>query len=134
LETILRKFNFSRQFANLILSYVTGSKFSIKLNGATRDGFITPKRGLMQGCPLSPYLFIISMEVLTRSLLAAQAQGSLSGVKLTEGAPALTHNMYVDDLVLFDQAEEGDLTTLKGIMQSFREVSRLRINNNKSVL
>jgi Reverse transcriptase (RNA-dependent DNA polymerase) len=98
------------------------------------DDFIKSKRGLRQGCPLSPYLFILSTEVLSRSVLAAQKRGCLSRVKLTAGVPALTHIMYADNLVLLDQAEEGELTSLKEIMKIFGGVSGLRINNEKFVL
>jgi Reverse transcriptase (RNA-dependent DNA polymerase) len=54
LHVVLQKFNFPQHLTNLVISCVTGSKFSIKLNGATGDGFITTRRGLRQDCPLSP--------------------------------------------------------------------------------
>jgi Reverse transcriptase (RNA-dependent DNA polymerase) len=134
LDTTLRKFNFPQQLITLILSCVTGSRFSIKLNGVAGDGFIMPGRGLRQGCPLSPYLFILSMEVLSRMLQGAQQMGDLKGIVLATGAPALTHSMYADDLVLFGQAEEAELNVLKTIMGDFGRISGLKINDQKSVV
>jgi hypothetical protein len=46
LHAVLQKFNFPQHLTNLVISYITGSKFSIKLNSAACDGFITPRRGL----------------------------------------------------------------------------------------
>jgi Reverse transcriptase (RNA-dependent DNA polymerase) len=103
----------------LILSCITGSRFLIKLNEEAGGGFIKSGRGLRQGCPLSPYLFIFSMKVLSRMLMRAQDRGKLHGITLAVGSPALTHSMYANDLVLFGQAEEGELKVLKLIMTNF---------------
>jgi Reverse transcriptase (RNA-dependent DNA polymerase) len=116
------------------LSYISGSEFSIKLNGVDGDGFITPTRGLMQGCPLSPYLFIISMEALSQMLQAAQNAGAIREISLTPTAPTLTHSMYADDLVLFSLALNVEVRELSRIMGVFGDISGLRISNAKSVV
>jgi Reverse transcriptase (RNA-dependent DNA polymerase) len=134
LGAVLRKFGFPQPLTNLILSCVTGLKFTIKLNGETGGGFISPGRGLRQGCPLSPYLFILSMDLLSGRLTNTQNQGELKGLTLTAEAPTITHSMYADDLVRFGLAEEREVKALSEIMKVFGVISRLKINNDKSVI
>lgn len=54
---------------------------------------------------LSPYLFILCQEVLSRLIDREFAVGSLNGVKMNRTGPAFTHVMYADDLMLFARAQ-----------------------------
>jgi Reverse transcriptase (RNA-dependent DNA polymerase) len=134
LEKVLGAFGFPVQLINLIMSCVSGSKFTIKLNGGTRGGFIHPKHGLRQGCPLCPYLFIMSMDVLSRTLCRSLEEGSLRSIVLALGAPPLTHSVYADDLVLFGKADREEARNIEKIMEDFTNLSGLKINRDKSVI
>ena len=72
---------------------------TILVNGMG-DGFLVPCRGLRQGCLLSPYLFILAMEFLTKSIDQALQTHAVKGIKLATTAPILTHVMYGDDLLM----------------------------------
>jgi hypothetical protein len=61
--------------------------------------------------------------------MEAQSQSVLHGLTLAQGAPALTHGMYADDLVLFGKIEERKIQVLKRIMEEFGILSGLQINN-----
>lgn len=109
------------------------SRVTISVNGKG-DGFITPTRGLRQGCPMSPYLFIIAMEFLAKLFQARVQQGDIRGVRLAKTAPTLTHILYADDLVVMGQASMREVTNLKRIFDTFAQHSGLAINPDKSTI
>lgn len=73
---------------------------SILLNNEP-SGFFNPSDGQHQGDPLSPFLFILCMEVLSRRLVYMQDQESLVGLKLGQSFPKINHLFFADDTVFF---------------------------------
>jgi len=80
LKKTLMSMGFPDHFATLILRCVSAVSFSAMLNGTPHKHFF-PHRGLRQGDPLSPYLFIIYAEVLSSMILRAIESRSLHGLK-----------------------------------------------------
>ena len=79
LEQIMLKMGFTSKWIQLISAYIRSVSFSIMLNGQPH-GLIHPTRGLRQGDPLSPYLFLLATEVLHAFFSKAEAKGEISGV------------------------------------------------------
>jgi hypothetical protein len=78
LEAVMEKLGFERQWINLIMMCVSSTHFSILINGVpTRK--ITRSRGIRQGYPISPYLFILCAKALSFKLSHADRQGTLRG-------------------------------------------------------
>lgn len=73
------------------------------MGGGGMAGSYTLSRGLRQGDPLSPYLFILCQDVLSRMIEKEFLEGRFTGIKLNIGGPPLTHVMYADDIVLFSK-------------------------------
>uniref|UniRef100_A0A2N9HH03 Reverse transcriptase domain-containing protein n=1 Tax=Fagus sylvatica TaxID=28930 RepID=A0A2N9HH03_FAGSY len=111
LKEVLYRFGFHEKFIMWIMQCVTKVSFSILINGGKTKSFI-PSRGLRQGDPLSPYLFILCQEVLSRLIERSFASGAIHGVKMNTNGPAFTHVMYADDLMLFAKATTRELPTL----------------------
>ncbi|XP_026399163.1 uncharacterized protein LOC113295015 [Papaver somniferum] len=80
LGDILKAFGFSEHWCDLIYQCISTSSISIMLNGSPCKSY-RPTRGLRQGDPLSPYLFIICMETFSRYLLQAEQNNLIHGVK-----------------------------------------------------
>jgi len=83
LEKMMMKMGFARRWVDIIMKCVTTVSYCIKVNGELTQE-ILPGRGLRQGDPLSPYLFLVCAEGFSALLNAAEANGSLSGVKICQ--------------------------------------------------
>ncbi|KAL9680679.1 hypothetical protein QQ045_018564 [Rhodiola kirilowii] len=89
-------------------------------------------RGLRQGDPLSPYLFLFCSELLSTKLIAAASQHKISGVRFEAAGPSVTHLFFADDSIFFIKAEEEEVHTLKSILSQYKRASGQRINLEKS--
>ncbi|XP_026399135.1 uncharacterized protein LOC113294986 [Papaver somniferum] len=107
LDKVLESFGFSKDFCNLIIQCVTTTSINVLINGSPCDQFV-PTRGIRQGYPLSPYLFILAMKYLSRSLLAVEMKKDLTGIKVSRKAPPITHLLFADDILIFGQANMKD--------------------------
>ena len=84
LRGMMVKLGFPKEWIDRVMSYVTTPSFSVRINGKAY-GNIIPSRGLRQGDPLSPYLFLLCAEGFTSLLSKAEAEGRLHGVQIVEG-------------------------------------------------
>lgn len=100
IEKVLLAFGFSKNWTKLILQCISTTSFSILLNGSPGPTFKT-SRGLRQGDPLSPYLFLICMEILSRLLEKAIEEKRISGFQINNMAPNISHLFFADDCFLF---------------------------------
>lgn len=94
---------FGEKFIRWVMLCVTTVQYQVCFNGRT-VGPISPKRGLRQGDPISPYLFLLCVEGLSSSLTAAANNDEIHGCKISSGAPAITHLLFADDIFLFFRA------------------------------
>jgi hypothetical protein len=93
--------------------------------------FFKGHRGLRQGCPLSPLLFLLVVEGFSRMLRRAQAEGHFSGIKITKGI-SITHLFFVDDVVILGKGSLGDWIKLKQLLSLFCLASGMEVNYQKS--
>lgn len=95
---------------------------SVTYNFVANDtlvGPVLPTRGLRQGDPLSPYIFILCAEGSSILLKQANREGSLNGSRVCRSAPSISHLHFVDDCLLFCRADCEQCTTLKNILDIY---------------
>lgn len=86
-------------------------RFSVLVNG-TPAGFFDSSRDLRQGDSLSPLLFVIVMEALSRMVQAAVGGGFLSGFQVgsgSDGAIIISHILFADDTLVFCEADNSQI-------------------------
>lgn len=82
----LEAFGFSKQWTNLIYNCISTRKISILING-TSEGFFSISRGIRQGDPLSPFLYVIMAEALGRTISKRHQEGRILGLKASDNVP-----------------------------------------------
>uniref|UniRef100_A0A8I6YBQ1 Reverse transcriptase domain-containing protein n=1 Tax=Hordeum vulgare subsp. vulgare TaxID=112509 RepID=A0A8I6YBQ1_HORVV len=127
LEAMLGKMGFSRRWVELVMKCVTTVRYQIKVNGTLTHQFC-PSRGLRQGDPISPYLFVICAEGLSALLRDAEEKGLLHGVKIFPRAPCVSHLLFADDSMLLIRAEQQEASTLHDIVQLYEACSGQCVN------
>ncbi|XP_042964722.1 uncharacterized protein LOC122298944 [Carya illinoinensis] len=133
LEAVLLKMGFSKEWTELVMSCVSSVKYSILINGTPQQKFC-PKRGLRQGDPLSPYLFILCSEVLGLLLDQAEQKGFISGFPFARGRLLVNHLFFADDSLLFCKANALEWSRLFGILKMYEYASGQRLNMDKTAV
>ena len=100
LEKVLHGFGFPSIWIQWVMQCVTTPSFSILLNDSPFS-FFKPKRGLRQGDPLSPFLFILAAEVLARLIEREAVNNKIIGYKLAPDLMPISHLQFADDLFIF---------------------------------
>eukprot|EP00253_Pinus_taeda_P018458 PITA_18458 len=131
LETILKSFGFCDRWVNWVLSMIYTPNFSILLNGAPTTTF-SATRGLRQGDPLSPFLFIIAAEGLGRYFKKELRERKIQGLRLWGNQTTVTHQQFVDDIMIYYKAILKEVKRIKKILEIFMEGSGMEVNNEKS--
>ncbi|XP_074290815.1 uncharacterized protein LOC141617518 [Silene latifolia] len=131
LQAVLLTFGFPPRLVRMIMNCVSTVSYEILLNGAPLHPF-KPQCGLRQGDPLSPYLFILCMEVLSCNIESAQREGKLQGIRLCRGVTPLTHLFFADNSVFFLHNKGMAVRHLKRLLVNYCEASGQVINEDKS--
>jgi hypothetical protein len=117
---------------NWIMACVNSASFAVLVNGEATD-FFRSGRGLRQGCPLSPLLFILVMESLSLLLKSSQREGIIKGIKVSRITKIL-HILFVDDILLLTNASVQEWKEIERLVHLFCSVSGLMVNQLKSIV
>lgn len=110
LDTMMMELGFPRVFIDWIMNFLCSVTYSLLINGVPSTPF-SAKKGLRQGDPMSPFLFAIGMEYLSRCLHELKFVPDFNFHPKCEKM-GLTHLMFADDLLMFSRADEQSMTLL----------------------
>lgn len=127
----MEKLGFSSQWCNLVNQCISTVSASVLLNWVPCEQF-SPSKGLRQGDPLSPYLFIIRMEMLSRAISNAEERNLIHGIKFGPTAPSISHLLFSEDLLIFSKASKSESENILSILNEFSLASSQLINMEKS--
>eukprot|EP00253_Pinus_taeda_P005582 PITA_05582 len=130
LKMILIHLGFPQNFISWIMACITTPTFSVLINGSASQ-FFHSERGLRQGCPLSPLLFLIIMDALSQLIDSAKRNGDLIGLQNTDEC-TLTHLLFVDDVMIFLDGSIRDFRAFSNIINIFSSATSMLANHSKS--
>ena len=136
LEKLMRKMDFNERWTNLIMLCVKLVTYSVLVNGEP-CGMIHPTRGIRQGDPLSPFLFLLYTEGLNRLIKQADLNGDIHGFSLCRRSQKLTHLLFfffVDNSLLFCRATLDECGKVLEILDMYKGASCQKVNRSKIAL
>ncbi|KAL0000247.1 hypothetical protein SO802_019849 [Lithocarpus litseifolius] len=129
-ESLIRA-NSPTYLIELIMSCVSTVSTSLLFNGEALDP-IYLLRGIRQGDPLSPYLFILCMDFLSQ-LIEGKCNGNLwQPVKASQSGPTLSHLLFADNLVFFARADYVNCSAIRDVLDEFCSISGQTVSATKS--
>ncbi|WJX67818.1 hypothetical protein P8452_52254 [Trifolium repens] len=128
---VLIEINLPEILVNVIMHGVTSVTTNVKWNG-TRSDYFKPQRGIRQGDPLSPYLFVLCMDKLSHLILQAVDNGTWKGIRAGREGPMVSHLMFTDDLLLFGEASERQMRCVTDTLQLFCNMSGQEVSYEKT--
>lgn len=133
LQNRMRHMGFSERWIKWVMLCVKTVSYSISFQGSP-IGPIIPGRGLRQGDPLSPYLFLLCVEGLSLALKSEAANGRISGCRVSHLALAVSHLLFADDSFLFFKATTAESSVVKAVLSRYEDVSGQAVNFLKSAI
>ena len=110
---------------------VSTVEYIVRINAVESESF-TPTRGLRQGDPLSPYLFLLCTEGLNALLTHAEENGNISGVKVCTDAPPVTNLLFADDSLILMKDNQHNATALKSTLDLYCTATGQLVSAEKS--
>ncbi|XP_043714892.1 secreted RxLR effector protein 78-like [Telopea speciosissima] len=132
ISQVMTKTGFPCIFVNWIQACISSPKFSVLVNGSLA-GYFDASVGIRQGCPLSPYLFTMALEALSRDIQICTEQQLIVPMPKCK-ALNLSLLAFADDLMIFSKASLASLESIMLCLQHFHELLGLHINPSKSLI
>ncbi|KAK9057748.1 hypothetical protein SSX86_022586 [Deinandra increscens subsp. villosa] len=133
LDSMLEQMEFPRRWRSWVRGCLGATRTSVLVNGSPTWEFKC-ERGVRQGDPLSPFLFLIAMEGLHWMMERACLGNIFRGIHLPNGGPCISHLLFADDALVMGQWGDDNIANLVQILRIFGLVSGLNINIKKCAL
>jgi hypothetical protein len=133
LHGCLSRLGFANSWIRSVMRCVTSARYAVRVNGDLTEP-VVPMRGIRQGDPISPYLFILCTEGLSCLLKKQEAQGELQGIKNGRLGPSISHLLFADDSIFFAKSDRRSVDALHHTLNLFCDGSGQKINLDKSTI
>ncbi|MCH86380.1 cysteine-rich receptor-like protein kinase, partial [Trifolium medium] len=134
LDAVMRKMSFPTLWRKWIKECVCTTTASVLVNGSPTEEFLL-ERGLIQGDPLSPFLFLLAAEDLNVMMRAMVQSNIFTGYSIGSVNPTVvSHLQFADDTLLLGVKSWANVHALRAVLVLFEAVSRLKVKFNKSML
>jgi hypothetical protein len=133
LDYMLHRFGFCEKWIDWIRACVLAGELSILVNGSPTPE-INIQRGLKQGDPLAPFLFLLVVKGFSGVVRKAVDLDIFKGFSVGRNPVVISHLQYADDTLCIGEASVSNIWALKAILRGFEMASGLKVNFWKSGL
>jgi hypothetical protein len=130
LEETMRKFGFDGKWIGWIMTCVKSVQFSVRLNGKLLEKF-KPTRGLRQGDPVSPYLFLFVGESPSTLFRHQISMERIQEIKICRRSPGISHLLFADDSLLFFKADAEQANRIYDLLRDYEKGTGQLLNPAK---
>ena len=130
-QFLLTHLGFNLDFIRWVMSCISTVSFVVLINGATSP-FFHVERGLRQGCPLSPLLFLLVAKGLSCFLKKELEEGDFKGISISTNL-VITHLLFVDDILIFYDGSRRSLQTLRHGLELFHIATGMEDKRRKVI-
>lgn len=130
---MLCRFGFAEKWIAWIRTCMFSGKLSVLVNGSPSQE-VNIQRGLKQGNPLAPFLFLLVAEGLSGLIRSAISLGKFKGFRVGRSDVVISHLQYADDTLLIGEASYDNPWVMKSTLRCFELASGLKVNFFKSSL
>ncbi|XP_074314409.1 uncharacterized protein LOC141649624 [Silene latifolia] len=133
LHKVLLAMGFDNGWVSNVMRCVSSVTYGVLINGVpSRD--VIPMRGLRQGDPISPYLFILCAEVLSSLLRRECERGAIHGIRVAPQAPVVTHLFFADDSIIFVKANVREAQRVMEVLHRYEVASGQLVSKEKTTV
>lgn len=130
LEVVMKRMRFNQKWIDVIMRCVSTVSYALIINGLPQKPF-HPSRGIRQGDPLSPYIFILCVEALSYLIQNAETSRAIIGIPIARNQVHISHTFFVDDSLLFCKANPLEWSKLIQVLDIYELTSGQRLNKDK---
>ena len=130
-KMVLEHFEFPQEMINLIISCISTTTIALLFNGRKLEAF-QPSRGMRQGDPISPYLFLLCMEFLGAQITSMCERKRWDRMKASRNGLSFSHVFFADDLMLFAKANHKNCEAVIEVYDNFCNLASQKVNLGKS--
>lgn len=133
IQVVMHGLGFHAKWVDLIMNCISTTTYSVRINGISGKSF-TPTRGLRQGDPFSPFLFLSCSEGLSSLIRLAMQEGRMKGVKASRQGLTISHLLFTYDSILFRLATVEGATILRDVLHEYEHCIGQCVNFSKSIV
>ncbi|XP_022032405.1 uncharacterized mitochondrial protein AtMg01250-like [Helianthus annuus] len=133
LDSIQEQMNFHVKWRRWIMAILSSARSSVLMNVSPTFEFQF-QRGMRQGDPISPFLFIIGMEAFSFMMSTSTNVGLFNGFQMPNNGPLVSHLLFANDALLIGEWSKANIENMVRLLRCFHLVSGLQINYGKSNL
>lgn len=119
LKLMMKKLHSAEQWISRIMFCVSIVSYSMLINGQPRETF-RPERGLRQGDPLSPYLYLLCVERLSSLINLAKSSKKISIFKVARDSKPITYSFLANDSLLFCKAKLTEWLSIQNLLNLYK--------------